>query len=156
MSIANGSQDHGQVSGIITPISIHKYRYLSANAIRCFEALQTGSSITTYGFAGDDCSSLLSYICCSIGTAIINHNHPLRDVLGELCKQMKERLLLVQSGYDDCNLFGYHKTYNSSTIRTISNIQSSFVHCLTCVARLSHEIIYMDRSGISRSMCFSS
>src|SRR2546426_6457680 len=80
-SIANGSQDHGQVSGIITPISIHKYRYLSANAIRCFEALQTGSSITTYGFAGDDCSSLLSYICCSIGTAIINYNHPLRDVL---------------------------------------------------------------------------
>src|SRR5690348_7473705 len=85
-SAANGSQDYGQVSGIITPISIHKYGYLSANAIRYFETLQTGSSITRYGFAGDDCSSSLSYIRRSIDTAIINHNHPLCDVLGKLCK----------------------------------------------------------------------
>src|SRR5271157_4644339 len=86
----NSSQHQGQVRGIITPISVHKHHYLSTQAIRRFEALQAGSSITTHGFAGNDCSRPLSYNCCSIRTAIINYNNPLCEVLWKFCKQVVE------------------------------------------------------------------
>src|SRR6266568_5177959 len=134
-SFAHRSQHHGQVSGIITSIPVHKHNHLSPEAARRFEALPTGSSITVERFAGDNCSRTLCYSGCSIRTAVVDHDHPLCEVWWELCKQVVESSFLIQCRNDDSNRFGDHKAYTSSANIPMSAIQSSFVICRSPVTR---------------------
>src|SRR6266567_3585432 len=126
-AFAHWSQHQGQVSGIITSIPVHKNNHLGPEAARRFETLPTGSSIAAERLAGNDCSPTFCHSCCSIPTAVVDHDHPLREIWGKLRKQAMEGCFLIQRWYDKGNLFGDHTASHSSTHITISNTPSSFV-----------------------------
>src|SRR5260221_9742020 len=50
---AHGCQHHGQVGGVVTPVSIHKNDKLSTQAARRSEAFQASKSVASCWFAGD-------------------------------------------------------------------------------------------------------
>src|SRR6266699_747250 len=86
-SFAYWSQYQGQVSGIITPISVHKNNNPSSQAARLLETSKASASITACWFTDDQHTRVSGYNGCCIGTPIVDHDNPLRKISGKFWKQ---------------------------------------------------------------------
>src|SRR5450759_2395761 len=81
------SQHQGQVSRIITPISVHKNNNLGPQAARLLEASEASASVAACWFTDDQHTCVSGYGGGSIGTPVVEHDNPLCKVSGKFCEQ---------------------------------------------------------------------